>query len=190
MTDLITLTDFDERLFRFEVNVPTPAAAYSSDISQIATKAPEGSASSSMNDTGKEVRRSSIMARECSGYALSAGFTDAPSSLTAKYPVEPVTRTAGPSTSVTLPFNRNATTSLLVEMYVTRILRDSSFQRLSTPVASFRDDGLFLLMVMLLGLNWAYQLATEQELFSVPAIERVRAALMLEPFPVYERRSE
>ena len=121
------------------------------------------------------------MARECSGYASSGGLTDAPSSLTAKYPVDPVTRRAGPLSSVTLPFNRNATTSFLVEMYVTRILRDSAFQRLSTSMASAKDDGLFLLMVMLLGLDWACQLGTEQEMFSESVIERVRAALLLEP---------
>ena len=48
-------------------------------------------------------------------------------------------------------------------------------------MASAKDDGLFLLMVMLLGLDWACQLGTEQELFSESVIERVRAALLLEP---------
>src|ERR1039458_9264713 len=123
--------DFDERLFRYVVD---GFGVYSSDISQSATNDPPGNANSSIQGAGSELRKSSIMARECSGYASSGGLTDAPSSLTEKYPVDPVTRRAGPLSSVTLPFNRNATTSFLVEMYVTRILRDSAFRELSVSL--------------------------------------------------------
>lgn len=146
---------------------------------------PDGRTSStaSTRRDGIDFRNSTIICLPIAGTVAREGSTLEPVSCTAACPSDPETlirpeSDSSQSISCTLPLNWTKATSIVVETYVKRIVRDSVFQRLIHSMAWSTDEAVFLCMAMLLGSDWACQLAAEQELFSAPVTDRVRAALL------------
>jgi hypothetical protein len=132
---------------------------------------------------GGELRNSTTTCLALAGTVASDGSTFDPVNSTAAYPSDPQSCIAmepesNDLSSFTLHSNCTKTFSAVVEMYVNRIIRDSTFQRLIHSTACSTEEAVFLCMAMLLGLDRACQLAAEQALFSAQVVERVCAALM------------
>ena len=134
---------------------------------------------------GGELRNSTTTCLALAGTVASDGSTFDPVKCTPANPSAPAICTAmepdsNGLSSFTLPLNCTKATSIVVETYVNKIVRDSAFQRMSHSMAWSTEEAVFLCIAILLGLDRACQLVAEQALFSARVVERVCAALRKE----------